>query len=65
MSVSIRHSAVILALSPLPLLAYSDPGSGALLLQLLMAGLIGFLFQLRKVRGWLKNLLRIRQDSRR
>lgn len=41
-----------------PLLAYSDPGSGALLLQLLMAGVVGLLFQLRKIIFWFKDRIK-------
>jgi hypothetical protein len=34
--------------------AYTDPGSGALLWQLLAAGFFGSLFYLRRLTGWFK-----------
>ncbi len=34
--------------------AYTDPGSGALLWQLLVAGFFGSLFYLRKLTAWFK-----------
>ena len=33
---------------------YVDPGSGALLWQILVAGVIGLLFHLRRLTSWLK-----------
>jgi hypothetical protein len=34
--------------------AYTDPGTGALLWQLLVAGLVGCLFYFRKITSWFK-----------
>jgi hypothetical protein len=34
--------------------AYADPGSGALLWQMLVAGAIGGLFYVRRVAGWFR-----------
>ena len=36
-------------------LAYTDPGSGALILQALFAAVAGFLFQFRRIRVWFKS----------
>jgi hypothetical protein len=38
--------------------AYIDPGSGSLLLQVLLAGFFAFLFMLRRVREKLKSLFK-------
>ncbi len=35
--------------------AYTDPGSGALLWQMLVAGFVGGLFYLRKFAGWFRS----------
>jgi hypothetical protein len=35
--------------------AYTDPGSGALILQALFAALAGFLFQFRRIKVWFKS----------
>jgi hypothetical protein len=40
------------------ILAYVDPGSGTLILQLLGAALIGALFYVRKIIGWFHDALR-------
>lgn len=41
--------------------AYFDPGTGSMVLQLLMAGILGFLFTLKtywgKLKGFVKNLV--------
>ena len=39
-------------------LAYIDPGLGALLWQAIVAGVIGFLFYLKKTRQWIVDLIR-------
>lgn len=36
-------------------MAYTDPGSGALILQALFAALAGVLFHFRRVRTWFKS----------
>ena len=38
------------------LLAYIDPGLGALLWQAIVAGAVGFLFYLKKTRKWIVDL---------
>jgi hypothetical protein len=40
------------------MLAYIDPGLGALLWQTIIAALVGFLFYLKKTRRWIVNLFR-------
>jgi hypothetical protein len=41
-----------------PVHAYADPGSGALLWQILVAGAVGALFYLRKAMDWLRGKIR-------
>jgi hypothetical protein len=41
-----------------PFLAYIDPGSGLMLLQMIAAAFCGFLLSLRKVRTWIVGLFR-------
>ena len=36
--------------------AYTDPGSGALLWQILVAGFVGGLYYIRKILHWLKTV---------
>lgn len=51
--------ATLLALAAAPIAqAYVDPGSGALLWQALMAGVVGSLFYLRRGIEWLRAHLR-------
>ena len=40
------------------LVAYIDPGLGALLWQAIMAAVVGFLFYLKKTRQWIAGLFR-------
>jgi hypothetical protein len=35
--------------------AYTDPGTGALIWQMLVAGLVGVSFYFRRITGWFKN----------
>lgn len=35
--------------------AYTDPGSGALIWQMLVAGLVGVTFYFRRITAWFKN----------
>ena len=42
-------TAALLAAVEQPLAAYTDPGSGALLWQILVAGFVGFMFYLYKL----------------
>jgi len=44
--------AVVLLFLASPLLAYTDPGSGILFFQMLMASLAGVFFSLRKFTNW-------------
>ena len=36
-------------------LAYTDPGTGALILQGIFAAIAGFFFQFRRIKGWLRS----------
>ncbi|MED5418335.1 MAG: hypothetical protein VYA27_06500 [Verrucomicrobiota bacterium] len=49
---------LLLLVSMGPAYAYVDPGSGAFLLQILAAAGVGALFYLRRVRSYLKGLIR-------
>ena len=40
------------------MMAYIDPGSGLMLLQILAAAFCGFMLSLRKVRTWIVGLFR-------
>ena len=46
--------AVLIIGTERPALAYTDPGSGALLLQTLGAVFVGFLFYFRRITAWLR-----------
>jgi hypothetical protein len=43
--------------------AYTDPGSGALIWQMLMASLVGLAFYFRRVRSWLRALTGKKRDA--
>jgi hypothetical protein len=45
---------VLLAAAVQPLYGYTDPGSGLLLWQLMGAALVGSLFYLKRLFGWLR-----------
>ena len=53
--------AVLLAVES-PARAYTDPGSGALLWQILVAGFVGALFYVRKFTSWLRGKKRKTRD---
>ncbi len=42
--------------------AYADPGSGALIWQMLAAGFVGFMFYIRKFTTWFKARKRDTKD---
>jgi hypothetical protein len=46
-----------------PTLAYADPGTGALLWQLIAASLFGLVFYLRRGLEWIKQLFRKANDE--
>jgi hypothetical protein len=46
--------ALLLAAAERPLYGYTDPGSGLLLWQMMGAALVGSLFYLKKLFGWLR-----------
>jgi hypothetical protein len=43
--------------------AYVNPGSGLLVVQLLVAGVCGFIFSLKRFQAWLKGLFRRRDKQ--
>ena len=51
-SVTILLVALLVIFIERPALAYSDPGSGTLLWQLLVSGFVGVLFYVRKFTGF-------------
>ena len=57
-SVNVRLCCVLLlmlASTEVPLKAYTDPGSGYLIWQVLAAGFVGLVFQVRKITGWFRS----------
>lgn len=52
---SVFFLAMLLIAVERPAQAYTDPGTGALVLQTVTAAFVGFLFYLRKVSGWLRS----------
>jgi hypothetical protein len=46
---------LLLAATERQAFAYTDPGTGALVLQALLAALAGFLFQFRRIKLWFKS----------
>ena len=47
----------LLVLGTRALSAYTDPGTGALLWQILLAGAVGSLFYFRRAWGWIRDKL--------
>jgi hypothetical protein len=45
---------VLILISEQPLKAYADPGSGAMLVQVILGGLLGGLFHLKKMTRWIR-----------
>ena len=54
--------AMLLMATPQPAHAYVDPGSGAMVWQMLAAAAIGSLFYVRKVFTWVRDHLSSRTD---
>jgi hypothetical protein len=54
----------LLALAEAPLRAYTDPGTGIMVWQILVAVAVGGLFQIRKFTNWLKIKLHRRAPER-
>ncbi len=46
---------VLLLMAETPAAAYTDPGSGALLWQILVAGFVGAMFYWRKLTRWFRS----------
>jgi hypothetical protein len=55
---AVLAAALLLLAGPRMASAYVDPGSGAMLWQLSVAGLVGALFYVRRVTRWLRSRLR-------
>lgn len=43
--------------------AYTDPGSGTLILQLLLAALFGLMFYIRRIIAWARGLVKGRENA--
>jgi hypothetical protein len=54
----ILAASVCLLMAEMPARAYTDPGSGALLWQVLVAGFVGGLFYFRKLLDWLRKKMK-------
>jgi hypothetical protein len=50
----------LLLVFPTNAYAYTDPGSGALLWQMMMAGLVGVMFYVHKTIAWIRKTRRAR-----
>lgn len=50
----------VIILSEQSLKAYTDPGSGTLIWQLLLGGLVGLSFELRRIRDWISRKFKSR-----
>jgi hypothetical protein len=48
----------VLMISQQSLAAYTDPGSGTLVWQLLVGGLVGLTFELRRIKNWVSRKFR-------
>jgi hypothetical protein len=48
--------------SATPVFAYSDPGSGLLILQILGSMLVGTMFYFKKIKDWILSKLGIRSN---
>ena len=46
---------LLLAATERPAMAYTDPGSGALIWQAMLSSLVGLMFYFRRIRTWFKN----------
>lgn len=49
-----RMRLLVLLLTPSGLFAYTDPGSGALLWQMMVAAFVGIMFSLRRMADWFR-----------
>ncbi len=49
---SLPITSVVTLLAPLSAFAYTDPGTGTMLWQMLLAGLVGVSFYARRIVGW-------------
>jgi len=55
---------LILFLSSEPAYAYSDPGSGLLILQIIGSALVGILFYFSKIKKWILSKLVKKNDTK-
>jgi len=53
----------VLLVAQVPVHAYADPGSGSLILQMLLAASFGVMFYLRKIIGWFRRLKSGREET--
>jgi len=53
----------VLIVAQAPVYAYTDPGSGTLILQMLLAASFGVMFYLRRIIRWVRNLRPGREEA--
>jgi hypothetical protein len=53
----------VLIVAQTPVFAYTDPGSGTLILQMLLAAAFGVMFYLRRIIGWFRRLKSDRETA--
>jgi hypothetical protein len=53
----------VLIVAQTPVFAYTDPGSGTLILQMLLAAAFGVMFYLRRIIGWFRRLKSNRETT--
>jgi hypothetical protein len=53
----------VVVLAEIKALAYADPGSGALILQILLGALFGVMFYIRRIIAWTRRRLRGEKDE--
>lgn len=56
-------SLLLLLSSASPAFAYSDPGSGLMILQLLGSALVGALFYVAKIKGWIQKIIKNKKND--
>jgi hypothetical protein len=53
----------VLIVAQTPVFAYTDPGSGTLILQMLLAAAFGVMFYLRRIISWFRGLKSNKGDA--
>jgi len=61
-AVALLSLLVLVMAVPQPAAAYVDPGSGAMIWQILAAALFGSLFRIKRITGWIRARFRKVED---